>query len=242
MESTIKIIIRLTMMMFFISEFIAAQQEIPAVVSYLLSDSFPQNKLEIPRVEKENDNELLVQCEEKISYFVVAYGYWSQKPTVMADNGRVVIDDEGEILYDDTYSSTYYLKGHIEGESPLILVSQADKPHERAGWKMTKKCRTHEDTTNKLEIPTFNGNSQGKLEVQCEQNIAYFIMAYDCLRSDTTPYVTVDNGIVVIDEQQHIGEVFYVKGHIDKSGSVTISGHVYTGGAVVPYTWVQSCP
>ena len=67
----------------------------------------------------------------------------------------------------------------------------------------------------------------------------------DCLRPDTTPSATTDNGIAVTDEKRHVGEVFYVKGHLERSGGpVTITGHVYSGGRILstPPSWIQTCP
>ena len=98
--------------------------------------------------------------------------------------------------------------------------------------------------TNNLEVPTFSGNSQGKLVIQCENDIVYYIMAYDCLRWDTKTSVTVNIGDVVIDEEQHVGEIFYTMGHIERTGPVTITGHVYSGGKdlYIWPDWIKTCP
>ena len=98
---------------------------------------------------------------------------------------------------------------------------------------------------NNLEVPTFDRNSQGKLVIQCEDDVVYYIMAYDCLRQDTNPSVTTDNGIAVTDEKKHMGEVFYVKGHTGRTGGpVTIKGHVYSGGKDLyeGSYWTKTCP
>ncbi len=99
------------------------------------------------------------------------------------------------------------------------------------------------DTQNNLEVPTFPGNSQGKLVVQCESDIVYYIMAYDCLRQDTRPYVEASVGDVVTTEEAHVGEVFYTEGYVerDENVSVTIIGHVYSGGHVLDQTWEETC-
>ncbi|PTB83641.1 hypothetical protein C9926_01865 [Sulfurovum lithotrophicum] len=100
-------------------------------------------------------------------------------------------------------------------------------------------------TTNNLVVPTFTSNSQGKLVIQCETDIVYYIMAYDCLRSDTNPYAKTSVGTVVVDDKQHVGEVFYEKGHVIRTGGpVTITGEVFSGGQIL-YTWpdwIQTCP
>ena len=98
------------------------------------------------------------------------------------------------------------------------------------------------DSNNTLEVPTFNGNSQGKLVVQCEDDVIYYIMAYDCLKQDTKPSVTVDSGDLTVDEAlMHVGEVFYTKGHIERTKEVTVTGHVFSGGKMLSQTWVEVC-
>lgn len=98
------------------------------------------------------------------------------------------------------------------------------------------------DSNNTLEVPTFNGNSQGKLVVQCEDDVIYYIMAYDCLKQDTKPSVTVSAGDLIVDEElMHVGEVFYTKGHIERTQEVTITGHVFSGGKMLSQTWVEVC-
>ena len=124
-----------------------------------------------------------------------------------------------------------------------ITGSVYEEDMERA--TIRKTCRTVDTTGNRLEVPTFNGNSQGKLVIQCEDDVVYYIMAYDCLRQDTYPSVTTDNGTAVTDDRQHVGEVFYVKGHVQRtSGSVTITGHTFSGGQdlYVWPSWIQTCP
>jgi len=67
----------------------------------------------------------------------------------------------------------------------------------------------------------------------------------DCLRQDTNPSVSTDNGIAVTDEKRHVGEVFYVKGHVERTGgSVSIMGHVYSVGKNLYRwpDWTQTCP
>lgn len=98
------------------------------------------------------------------------------------------------------------------------------------------------DNNSTLEVPTFNGNSQGKLVVQCEDDIVYYIMAYDCLKPDTKPSVTVDSGDLTVDEPYvHEGEVFYTSGHVERTDAVTITGHVFSGGVDLNQTWVETC-
>ncbi len=67
----------------------------------------------------------------------------------------------------------------------------------------------------------------------------------DCLRPDTNPSVTIGNGMAVSDPMIHVGEVFYVKGSMERTGGpVTITGEVYSGGRILttPPSWIQTCP
>ena len=99
------------------------------------------------------------------------------------------------------------------------------------------------DTTSELEIPTFNGNSQGKLLVQCEDDIVYYLMAYDCLKPDTKPTVTTTGGEQTVDvELGHEGEVFYTKGHVDRTGGeVIVTGRVFSGGKWLDKVYQEVC-
>jgi hypothetical protein len=98
------------------------------------------------------------------------------------------------------------------------------------------------DSSNTLEVPIFAGSSQGQLVVQCEEDIVYYIMAYDSLNADTIPSVTVDNGDLTVDEVLiHEGEVFYTSGHIERTNTVAVTGHVFSGGETLPATWVATC-
>ena len=98
-------------------------------------------------------------------------------------------------------------------------------------------------TDNNLEIPTFDGLSQGKLVIQCEEDVVYYIMAYNCLRQDTSPSVTASVGDVIVDETGHINNTFYTAGHVERTGPVTITGEVFSGGEIL-FTWpdwIQTC-
>jgi uncharacterized membrane protein len=106
----------------------------------------------------------------------------------------------------------------------------------------TTERGTTVDSSNTLEVPTFTGNSQGKLVVQCEDDIVYYIMAYDSLNPDTKPSVTVDSGDLTVDEVLiHEGEVFYTSGHVERTDAVTITGHVFSGGVTLSTTWGETC-
>ncbi len=94
---------------------------------------------------------------------------------------------------------------------------------------------SYNDITNKLKVPIPAYENQYKeLVVQCEDDIAYFIMSYMYYDNAT---VTADSGKLVIDENvtdaadANAETVFsYLKGHIDGSDPVTITGNVYYKG------------
>jgi len=103
------------------------------------------------------------------------------------------------------------------------------------------------DSNSTLEVPTFPANSMGKIVLQCEEDIAYFIMAYNCLKTDTRVDVTVDNGTVVIDNRSTTpgtnGTIYYVEGHVERIEPVTLTGTVFSGGTDLPTNpeWVGKC-
>jgi hypothetical protein len=208
--------------------------DLMSLVSYYTTT----NNLKIPTLSDENNyKELVVQCEDDISYFIMAYHPYYQKAVVTVDKGSVVIEKQG------IADGIPYLKGYIEGNESIAITGNVyyDNKIVRSA---TKTCRSKITSVNKLKVPTFNGNSQGKLVIQCENDVVFYIMAYDCLRSDTNPYAKTSTGTIVVDEKRHVGEVFYEKGHVERTGGpVTITGEVYTGGKTLTWDgWVQTCP
>ncbi len=239
----------LSLALFLTSASLAEKKFVPIMSDDLLSFASyytTTNNLQIPIPSYENEfNELVVQCEEDISYFVMSYQYYDAA-LVTVDNGDVVIDEkiENNVTDDGEPYIKGYIKGHIEGNESIAITGSSYYQNELRA-KKTKTCNSNITSVNTLEVPTFNGNSQGKLVIQCEVDVVYYIMAYDCLRWDTNPSVTTDNGIAVTDEKRHVGEVFYVKGHVERTeGPVTIMGHVYSGGKDLYRwpDWTQTCP
>ena len=201
------------------------------------------NNLAIPPITDENGyKELALQCEEDITYFIMSYHTYFDNVPLTASNGNIVIDKTG--VADDGY--TGYIKGHIEGDETVSLTGKVYHDTQFYGETIKTCNRSSFTVKNNLKVPTFNGNSQGKLVIQCERDVVFYIMAYDCLRGDTNPWVTTDNGTPITDEKKHVGEVFYVKGHVERknSKSVTITGHVYSGGEELYIwpAWKQTCP
>lgn len=232
-------------LVFFCTSFSLAEKKIvPIVMDDLLvftSYNTTSMNLQLPPLTSENGyKDLVLQCEDDITYFIMVSHVYFTNVSVSASEGGIVIDEKG---VDEGYIS--YIKGHVEGNKSVSITGKVFYNNQKLG-ETTKSCdRSPTDTKNRLEIPVFNGNSQGKLVIQCDDEVIYYIMAYDCLRQDTNPYVKIDSGIIVIDEKGHIGEVFYEKGHVERTGKpVTITGEVYSGGHIL-YTWpnwIQTCP
>ena len=103
------------------------------------------------------------------------------------------------------------------------------------------------DSNNTLEVPTFPANSMGKIVVQCEEDIAYFIMAYNCLMTDTRVDAIVDNSTVAIDNRSAMpgtnGTIYYIEGHVERTEAITITGTVFSGGVDLSINpeWVAKC-
>jgi len=250
MKKIIKLIVSILGFVFlFTNASLAEKKLVPIALDDIVSFASyytTTNNLEIPIPSYENEfNELVVQCEEDISYFIMSYKYYDAA-SVMVDNGNIVIDEKVENNVTEN-GETYikgYIKGHIEGNESIAITGSVYYENVLRS-ESTKTCNSNITSVNTLEVPTFAGNSQGKLVIQCEVDVVYYIMAYDCLRWDTNPSVTTGNGIAVTDEKRHVGEVFYVKGHVERTGGpVTIMGHVYSGGKDLYRwpDWTKTCP
>ena len=100
---------------------------------------------------------------------------------------------------------------------------------------------------NTLKMPTFTGLSQGKLVVECKDDVIYYIMAYNCLRSDTKPSVKANVATVVTEGEGHITDydnqisIYYTKGHIERTGPVDVVGEVFSGGETLNRKWIHHC-
>ena len=242
MKYTIKLMLStISFVLFFTSASVAEKKLVPIVVDDLLSFASyntTTNNLQVPILSNQNEyKELLVQCEDDVTYFLMAHMYYDRSE-VTVDNGNIVIDEHFN------QDNVAYVKGHIEGNGSIAITGKVYFGDTLYGEE-TKTCRSNVTSVNTLEVPTFNGNSQGKLVIQCEDDIVYYIMAYACLRQDTNPSVSTNNGIAVTDEKRHEGIIFYVKGHVERTGGpVTITGHVYSGGRdlYIWPSWIQTCP
>ncbi len=244
MKRLIKTVLGMIGLILFITNTsVAKKQFVPIVNDDILTMASyytTTNNLNIPSVSADNGfADLVIQCEEDITYFIMASHIFFDDVVLTTSSGTIVIEEEGLLNGD-----TAYKKGYIEGNESLSITGEVYYNNQLMG-ETTKSCsRTTSDTTNTLQVPTFTGLSQGALVTQCEDNVVYFIMAYNCLRSDTRPSVLTSSGTIIEEERGKINNTFYVKGYVEKTGSVTITGEVFSGGQVL-YTWpswIQSCP
>jgi len=227
------------MMLIFTHTASAKKKFVPIISDDLLTMvSYYSNDLKIPSLSQDNEyRALVVQCEDDRAYFIMAHRYYDYS-LVTASRGEVVIDEN--VTNDE--ENLAYLKGHVDGNETVTLTGKVYYDNKVYG-EIEKTCnRSNFSVENKLQVPTFNGNTQGKLVVQCESDVVYFIMAYDCLRSWTNPTAYSDNGTAVIDEKKHVGEVFYVKGHVKRENTdpVTITGKLLN--EFDKRIWQKTCP
>ena len=100
MKYPIKLIVSiLSIVLFLTSTSLAEKKIVPIMSDDLLSFASyytTTNNLQIPIPSYENEyNELVVQCEEDISYFIMSYQYYDEA-NVTVDNGDIVIDKKVE--------------------------------------------------------------------------------------------------------------------------------------------------
>ena len=245
MKKIIKLIVSILGFVFLLTNAsLAKKQHVPIIMDDHISFVHyhtTTNNLQIPIPSDANGyKDIVVQCEDDITYFIMASNIYFNKVSLTTSSGNIVIEEEG---ISEGYIT--YKKGYIEGNESVSITGKVYHDNQLFG-ETTERCsRSTFTSENRLQVPTFNGNSQGKLVTQCEDDVVYYIMAYDCLRQDTNPYVKASVGTVIIDEKKHVGEVFYTKGHVKRTGGpVTITGEVFSGGKILytwPY-WIQTCP
>ena len=191
---------------------------------------------------------LQLQCEDDIAYFIASTT--TDRTLNVSVNGGVLLIDNKRTFSDAMYSSfnldgDYYIAGYIEGNASIAITAEV-LYDDYLIKRIVKTCRSKINIQNNhLKVPTFSGNSQGKLVVQCEKEVVYYIMAYDCLRSATRPFVSADNGKTAVSyENRHVGEIFYVKGYVERTDDspLTITGRVKgVSSSVDGFSWHETC-
>jgi len=82
------------------------------------------------------------------------------------------------------------------------------------------------------DVPTFESLSQGKLVVNCGKDI-YFLVAYNCLKTNTSVRGTASNGTLTEVDSYKTGDIT-VKEYVvtDRDANTTIRGY-FTAGDIV---------
>jgi len=91
------------------------------------------------------------------------------------------------------------------------------------------------------EVPAFAGNSQGKLVVNCGEDIR-FLVAYNCLKTNTSVRGTASNGTLTEVDSYKVGNT-YVKEYIvtDRKPNTVITGYFSAGTVVDGPLGTQTC-
>lgn len=247
MKKQIKLILGLVFIL--TSTSIAEKKLVPIALDDLLSFAtyyMTTNNLQVPIPSYENEyNELVVQCEEDISYFIMSYQYYDAA-SVVADNGVVVIDEN--VTNSD---GTHFIKGHIEGNESVAITGSVYFENELRATK-TKTCNSNIDNSAYPAIPNYpaGANSYGTLELNCKDDIIYYTLSYACYRTTVKLSVVADGKptIVFEDSKQGPGQVpdafiYYQFGYYERGGStnaVEVVGTITGGNGGGPYS--VSCP
>ena len=232
------------LVLFFTSASMAEKKHVPIIMDDLLSMASyytTTNNLKVPIPSNENEyNELVVQCEEDISYFIMSYQYYDAA-SVTVDNGVVVIDEN--VTNDDGT----YLKGHIEGNESIAITGSVYYENELRA-KTTKTCNSNIDDSAYPAIPNYpdGANSYGILELNCKDDIIYYTLSYACFKSTVKLSVVADGNPTIESEDSRQGSdpfIYYEFGYYKRGGStnkVEVVGTITSGNGGGPYR--ASCP
>ena len=238
MVSTLSFVLLLT------SASLAEKKYVPIVMDDLLSFASyytTTNNLEVPILSSENDyKELLVQCEDNITYFLMAHRYYDTS-LVTVDSGNIVIDENVN------ENNTAYIKGHIEGNQSIAITGSVYFENKLYG-EVTKTCRSNIDDSAYPAIPNYpaGANSYGKLELNCKDDIIYYTLSYICFKSTVKLSVKADGKPTNAFEDSIQGSnpfIYYQFGYYERGGStneVEVVGTITGGNGGGPYS--ASCP
>jgi len=207
------------------------------------------NNLQVPIPSRENEyNELVVQCEEDISYFIMSYQYYDAA-LVTVDNGNLIIDEsvEQNVTEDGKTYIKGYLKGHIEGNESVAITGSVYYENELRATT-TKICNSKIDNSAYPAIPNYpaGANSYGILELNCKDDIIYYTLSYACFRTTVKLSVVADGKPTTVFEDSKQGSnpfIYYQFGYYERGGStnaVEVVGTITGGNGGGPYR--ASCP
>jgi len=250
MKKIIKLIVGiLSIVLFFTSTSLAEKKIVPILADDLLSFASyytTTNNLKVPIPSYENEfNELVVQCEEDISYFIMSYQYYNAG-LVTVDNGVVVID-ENVTMSDGSGYDIVYLKGHIEGNESIAITGSVYFDNELRA-KTTKTCNSNIDDSAYPAIPNYpaGANSYGILELNCKDDIIYYTLSYACFKQTVKLSVKADGNPTHEYKDSRQGSnpfIYYEFGYYERGAStnkVEVVGTITDGNGGGPYS--ASCP
>ena len=199
------------------------------------------NKLQVPELSDQNDyRDLVVQCEEDISYFLMAYMYY---------DGTSVTVDKGDVVIDERYNkdNVAYIKGHIEGNESIEITGNVFQNNAIVS-SITKTCNSNIDDSAYPAIPNYpaGANSYGILELNCKDDIIYYTLSYACFKQTVKLSVKADGNPTHESKDSRQGSnpfIYYEFGYYERGGStnkVEVVGTITDGNGGGPYS--ASCP
>lgn len=246
MQHQMKLIVSMmSLILFFTCASFAEKKYVPIVMDDLLSMASyytSTNNLQVPIPSYDNEyNELVVQCEEDISYFIMSYQYYDAA-SVTVDSGDIVIDENVT-----NADGTKYIKGHIEGNQSIAITGSVYYENELRA-KTTKTCRSNIDNSAYPAIPNYpaGANSYGILELNCKDDIIYYTLSYACFKTTVKLSVTANGKPANEFEESKQGSnpfIYYEFGYVARGGStntVEVVGTITGGNGGGPYK--ASCP
>ena len=241
------------LILFFTNVSLGKKQFVPIVADDLLSMATyytTNNNLQIPILDSANEyRDLVVQCENDITYFIMAHRYYDAS-LVTASRGSVVID-ENTTITNSAGEDTSYLKGHIEGNESIAITGRVYFNNEFYG-EITRTCNSNIDNSAYPAIPNYptGANSYGILELNCKDDIVYYTLSYACFRTTVKLSVVAEGKPTTVfqDSKQGSGQVpdafiYYQFGYYERGGStnaVEVVGTITGGNGGGPYS--ASCP
>jgi len=247
MKQLIKYVVSIIgLMLFMISTSVAEKKFVPIVTDDLLSFASyytTTNNLQIPAISDANGfKDLVVQCEDDITYFIMASHVFYDNVSLTASSGNIVIEEEG---INEAYIS--YKKGYIEGNESVSITGEVYYGNQLLG-DVTKSCNSNIDDSAYPAIPNYpaGANSYGILELNCKDDIIYYTLSYACFKQTVKLSVKADGNPTHEFKDSRQGSnpfIYYEFGYYERGGStnkVEVVGTITDGNGGGPYS--ASCP
>ena len=229
-----------SLIVLFTSATFAEKKFVPIVIDDLMSFATyytTTNKLHIPTISYDNDyNDLVVQCEDDISYFIMAHHVYLEG-VLSTSRGDIVVQEKG--IYQ---GDTEYVKGYVEGSEPVSITSSIYYNNEILDTT-TKTCNSTIDDSAYPPIPNYpaGANSYGTLELNCKDDIVYYTLSYICYKNTVKLSVTANGNPTIQSEESKQGSnpfIYYEHGYYERGNStnaVEVVGTIIGGNGGGPY-------